>query len=211
MNTNPGIAILDYGVGNLHSVLNACRQYTESVVVTDDKAMIESAHALILPGVGAFETGMQGLRVRGLEQTVKDFAASGKPVLGICLGAQLLLSKGYEFGEWDGLGLIPGSVRKFPEDMTPRLPHIGWNTIYGFDADQPLLSGLTERSEVYFVHSYILMPENASHAVAHSNYGEVEFTSVIRKGNIWGCQFHPEKSGKNGMFIIENFVRIANT
>jgi glutamine amidotransferase len=203
------IAIVDYGVGNLHSALNACKQFTDRVIVTDDIGTIREARGLILPGVGSFEAGMQGLRVRNLEGAIKEFALEGKPILGICLGAQLLLSRGYEFGEWEGLGLIEGEVKKFPEGKTPRLPHIGWNSMYGFKSDVSILSGITEGSEVYFVHSFILKPQDEAHVAAWSKYGDVEFPSVIRKGNLFGCQFHPEKSSTAGMHIIKNFVNLS--
>lgn len=204
------VAIIDYGVGNLHSVLNACKQFTENVIITEDPTVIQSARSIILPGVGSFEAGIEGLAVRNLTQVVIDFANSGKPVLGICLGAQLLLSKGFEFGEWKGLGLIPGNVIRFPDGKTPRLPHIGWNALRGFNgAKQPLLTGIKEDADVYFVHSYILVPDDKASVVATSRYGNVEFAAVIRKGSIWGCQFHPEKSSTTGIHIIKNFIHLA--
>ncbi len=206
---NPDIAIIDYGVGNLHSVRNACLQFTDSVTITEDPEVIASARALILPGVGSFEAGMQGLEIRNLKDSIVAFAATGKPILGICLGAQLLLQKGYEFGEWDGLGLIEGTVRRFPDTQTSRLPHIGWNALAGLSKGDPLFADVPESSQVYYVHSYILVPDDAGHTIAHSTYGTVTFPAVIRKGNIYGCQFHPEKSAKTGMQIIRNFVTLA--
>ena len=204
------VAIIDYGVGNLHSVLNACKQFTTNVVITEDPLVIQSARSIILPGVGSFGAGMEGLNIRNLTQTVINFARSGKPVLGICLGAQLLLSKGFEFGEWDGLGLIPGKVVRFPEGKTPRLPHIGWNALYGFSTqDGSLLAGIEEGADVYFVHSYTLVPDDKANIVATARYGDVEFAAVIRKGAIWGCQFHPEKSSNVGIHIIKNFINLT--
>lgn len=204
------VAIIDYGVGNLHSVLNACKQFTDKVVITEDPQIIRSARSIILPGVGSFEAGMQGLAVRDLTQTVIDFARSGKPVLGICLGAQLLLSKGYEFGEWDGLDLIKGTVVPFPAGKTPRVPHIGWNALHSATGEgAPLLAGIKEGADVYFVHSYILVPEDKADVVATSRYGDVEFAAVLRKGAVWGCQFHPEKSSDVGIRIIKNFITLT--
>ncbi len=204
------VAIIDYGVGNLHSVYNACKQFTDRVVITEDPLVIQSARSIILPGVGSFEAGMQGLAIRNLTQTIIDFAKTGKPVLGICLGAQILLSKGYEFGEWEGLDLIKGNVVLFPKGQTPRLPHIGWDALHGFNTkEEPLLASIKEGTDVYFVHSYILVPEDKTNVVATSRYGDVEFAAVIRKGNIWGCQFHPEKSSDAGIRIIKNFINLT--
>jgi glutamine amidotransferase len=206
---NHDIAIIDYGVGNLHSVYNAVKQFTDSVIVTDDPEIIKSAKGLILPGVGAFRAGMEGLRVRQLTQTVLEFAASGKPLLGICLGAQMLLSKGYEFGEWEGLGLIPGEVVKFPDTIEERLPHIGWNSVYGFASDMPLLKQVPDGADVYFVHSYILVPRESADCAGRSKYGSIEFCSVVQKGNIYATQFHPEKSGSAGLTLFKNFIHLA--
>lgn len=208
---NYDIAIVDSGVANVHSVLNAVRQYTSVAIVTDDPEVIKNARGLILPGVGTFRAGMEGLTVRGLTEAVLAFANAGKPILGICLGAQLLLTKGYEFGEWDGLNLVPGKVVKFEVAQGVRLPHIGWNSVYGFAPHTPLLEGVRENADMYFVHSYILKPEDESHRVARTSYGDTEFVSVIRKGNIYGTQFHPEKSSRVGMQIIENFVTLARS
>lgn len=213
MSVTSTICMVDYGVGNLYSAVKAFKQFSPHVIVTEEAADIRSADALILPGVGAFESGMQGLKVRGLEEAVADFARRGKPVLGICLGAQIMMSKGYEFGEFDGLGLIAGSVVGFSA-LAPgtKVPHIGWNEIVEPRASQwkgTLLGGIRSAVDsVYFVHSFIFKPTEPETILATTRYGGQDFCSVFRKDNIYGCQFHPEKSGQVGLAIIKNFVEL---
>lgn len=210
MTKSPKISIIDYGVGNLHSLAKAVQNFTSNVRVTDDAGEISSSDALILPGVGAFAAGMEGLEVRGLTQAVKNFAASGKPILGICLGAQIMLEKGFEFGEFAGLGLIGGQVVRFPE-LSEKIPQIGWNKISrgaGQNWNDSILKDLPPDPDVYFVHSYILEPQNPENALAMSEYGGQKFCAAIQKGKIFGCQFHPEKSGSVGLKIIENFIKL---
>lgn len=207
----PHIRIVNYGVGNLYSAFKGCKCFTEDVLLTEDAEELRRADALVLPGQGAFQAGMEGLRVRGLLDVVKDFAAAGKPILGICLGAQILLSKGEEFGEWEGLGIIPGDVVHFPE-LTPGtvIPHMGWNSL---DEARPgawkgtALEGLPSGAEMYFIHSYIMRPTEKKDVLAETEYGGCRFASVIGRGNVLGCQFHPEKSATWGMRIVENFVK----
>lgn len=213
MSTAPTICIVDYGVGNLYSVVKAFKQFSSHVIVTEEAADIRSSDALILPGVGAFEAGMQGLKVRGLEGAVKDFSQSGKPVLGICLGAQIMLNKGYEFGEFNGLGLVAGDVVGFsPLVPGTKVPHIGWNEIMEQESDQwkgTILKGIRSTIDsVYFVHSFIFKLERPQTVFATTTYGGQDFCSVFRKENIYGCQFHPEKSGQVGLTIIKNFVEL---
>lgn len=220
---NRTIAIVDYGVGNLYSIKKALDNFNNNVFITEDPEKIYSADAVILPGVGSFGAGMEGLKVRSLIEPVKKFSLTGKPMLGICLGAQLLLDKGYEFGEFSGLGIIPGKVVKFPELKKERIPHIGWNEICANQLKVEsgklkvgewkgtILDSIKENSDVYFVHSYILQPDKQSNVLAIANYGGYEFCSAIRKGNIYGCQFHPEKSGQIGLQIIKNFVSIVRS
>lgn len=205
------IAIIDYGVGNLYSLKKACAKFSDKVVITDDPIVIESANAVILPGVGAFRAGMDGLRKRDLIKVVKKFAASGKPMLGICLGAQLMLEKGYEFGKFDGLGLIPGKVEMFPKLKNAKIPQIGWNNISvkGKAKSVKLLNSVKDDSYVYFVHSYILKPAKKSNILAETTYGGHKFCSAIKSGNIYGTQFHPEKSSKVGLAIIKNFIKLS--
>lgn len=210
MTKSPKISIIDYGVGNLHSLLKAVQNFTGDVHVTENVEKIRKSDALILPGVGAFQAGMEGLAVRDLTSAVKNFVSSGKPILGICLGAQIMLGKGFEFGEFEGLGLIPGKVVYFPElPEKEKIPQIGWNKIYprpGQNWNDSILRGLPENSYAYFVHSYILEPENTENILARSKYGGYEFCAAIQKDNIIGTQFHPEKSGEIGLSIIKNFV-----
>ncbi len=207
MNTRPNIVIIDYGVGNLWSLSKALLKYAD-VTITEEKEKIEKADAIILPGVGAFKAGMEGLRLRGLVEIIKERAKAGVPMLGICLGAQLLLSRGHEFGEHEGLGVIEGEVSKFPElsqDVT--IPMIGWQEVSPTNAAAAamLFEGIHNPS-FYFLHSYILVPKE-EHILAKATYGGYEYAAVIGSGNIYGTQFHPEKSGEAGLTLLENFVR----
>lgn len=211
----PRIRIVDYGVGNIHSAIKGLRCFEDDVALTEDVEQIRAADALVLPGQGAFETGMRGLRVRNVLSEVRAFAESGKPVLGICLGAQILLGRGYEFGEWEGLGIIPGDVVHFPAlSEGSKVPHMGWS---GIEAGDPAgwngtpLEGLRNGSEMYFIHSYILQPTDPAHVLAWSVHGGVRFPCVVGKGKVIGCQFHPEKSGREGLRILENFVKMAGS
>lgn len=210
-NKNRTIAIIDYGVGNLYSIKKAISSFGINVFITEDADKIALADAVVLPGVGSFEAGMEGLKIRNLIGSVKKFSKTGKPMLGICLGAQLLLDRGYEFGSFDGLGIIPGKVVKFPKLKNGRIPHIGWNEIFSLKNvswKKTVLESVKSNSDVYFVHSYILQPNKKEDILALANYDGYEFCSAIKKGNIYGCQFHPEKSGKVGLKIIENFVNL---
>lgn len=213
MKKGPKIAVMDYGLSNLYSISKALGRFSDNVFITDELAGLRSADAAVLPGVGAFEAGMDGLKLRGLTDGIKEFANSGKPILGICLGAQLMLSRGYEFGVFEGLDLIKGEVVRFPETVKEKIPHIGWNEIYPPKTGQwnnTAFDFSAQKVNMYFVHSYILKPHNEENIFALSNYGGFEFCSVVRKGNIYGCQFHPEKSADSGLEIIGNFVKIAS-
>lgn len=206
------ICIVDYGVGNMHSVMKGLKRFTPDVVLSEDPAELRTASALVLPGQGAFAAGMEGLRTRGLLDEVKRAATMGKPILGICLGAQLLLEKGFEFGEWEGLGLLSGEVIHFPPLADgAKTPHMGWNAIQEAAHDKwqgTALEGVREGAEMYFIHSYILQPRDPAHVLATTIYGGLRFPSAIGRGKIIGCQFHPEKSATEGLKIIENFVRM---
>lgn len=205
------ICLVDYGVGNIHSARKALELFSDSVVMSDDRKILENAKALVLPGVGSFEAGMTGLQERNLVETVRAFADSGRPILGICLGAQLLLSKGYEFGEFEGLNIIPGEVHKFPKLPEPhKTPHIGWNSIEppsGVQWSDTILQGIQPGALMYFVHSYVMQPTDSGSILSLTEHGGHTFCSAVRKGNVYGCQFHPEKSHKQGLRIIENFAK----
>jgi len=207
----PEVVIVDYGVGNLFNVQRAFGMLGVSSAISKEKKEILAAKRLLLPGVGAFETGMGHLREQGLVETLKQYAASGRPMLGICLGMQLLMSKSEENGAHDGLDLIPGKVIRFSEpDPVPghfKIPHIGWNSL---EPTQEWKGGILENLEadpfLYFVHSYFVVPKDTKLRVAVTEYGKDTFCSVIRSKNIVGCQFHPERSGDYGLKILKNFI-----
>lgn len=212
MNNKIKLAIIDYGVGNLYSLIRAFKFFGLEAVVVEDPDTLDKADGVVLPGVGSFEAGMRGLRIRGLENKIIAIAASGKPVLGICLGAQIMLTQGHEFGILKGLDIIKGMVVHFPALADKeKVPHIGWNTIFPYRGDSwpgTIFNSFNKKDQVYFVHSYILEPESKENILALSTYGGYTFCSAVRKGNIYGCQFHPEKSGQVGLKIIENFINL---
>ena len=204
------IAIVDYGLGNLFNVERALAVCGAAPVITDDDRDIDTADAVVLPGVGAFAEGMRNLERRGLTQVVKAQAASGKPVLGICLGMQLLMDESEEFGTWPGLGLIPGRVVPFPAiTRGMKVPQIGWNSIEPRDGamwSETILDGIEPGSHLYFVHSYCVVTEDAASTLAETEYGGMRFSAVAVTGNVMGCQFHPEKSSEAGLRLLRNFV-----
>ncbi|MFH1573333.1 MAG: imidazole glycerol phosphate synthase subunit HisH [Acidobacteriota bacterium] len=198
--------IIDYGMGNLRSVENALRAVGGSPVIRRDPEFVRSAARCILPGVGAFGDAMANLRRSGMDRAIGDAARSGTPVLGLCLGLQLLFSSSEEFGLHEGLGLIPGRVRRF--DLPGlRVPHVGWNQVESLQAD-PLLSGTPEGAYFYFIHSYYVEPESDSDVLAWTDYG-CRFCSIARRGSVWGAQFHPEKSQEAGRRLLQNFLSLA--
>ncbi|MBS7655105.1 imidazole glycerol phosphate synthase subunit HisH [Candidatus Bathyarchaeota archaeon] len=196
----PKIIILNYGVGNLRSVSKALENCKATVKITSGLKDVKEADAIVLPGVGAFKEARK--KIKGLEYVIKDFVNSGKFTLGICLGLQLLFTKSFEGGVISGLNLLKGNIVKLPE--TVKLPHIGWNTIK-IIKDDDILNGVKDEAFMYFVHSYIAKPEDFKIVLSTTNYGVV-FPSIIAKNNIYATQFHPEKSGDNGLKILENFV-----
>lgn len=194
------IAIIDYGMGNLRSVQKALEYVGQEAVVTSDKAVIEKADKLVLPGVGAFSDAISTIREKGFDKLIYDGCNKGKPFLGICLGMQMIFDVSYEYGEHKGLGLIPGKVVLLPDNV--KKPHIGWNSL-NIKKREPLYAGLGDNPYVYFVHSYYLQTE-ADVVSATTDYGK-EIQVAVQKDNIFAVQFHPEKSGDVGLQILKNF------
>ena len=201
-------AIIDYGVGNLFSLESSFAAIGEPVVVTKDASVLKAADRLVLPGVGAFKDARQALRDSGLENTVLELAAEGKPLLGICLGMQMLFDRDYEDGVHEGLGLIPGEVKPISETIPVglKIPQIGWNALL-FKNKSRLFKYIKEGDYVYFVHSYHATG-CGSWTTAVTEYGGL-LTASVEKDNVFGCQFHPEKSGDVGLSILKAFVEIV--
>lgn len=204
------IVIIDYGVGNLFSLRSSFRKIGVEVQISSDPLVIASADKLILPGVGAFGDAIEKLRASGLDKLIRCRAKAGVPILGICLGMQLLFEKSYEFGEHQGLGLLKGSVvpmvGTIPQQL--KIPHIGWNALH-FCKKSKLLRYIKENSCVYFVHSFYATDCTAC-VVATAEYGK-ELTAAVQQGNVMGCQFHPEKSGQVGLEILRAFCETEET
>lgn len=201
------IAIIDYGVGNLFSLKSSFAAIGVEAKVTDNREEIEKADKIILPGVGAFEDAANKLRASGLDEVVKQQAAQGKPLMGICLGMQLLFEKSYEYGEHDGLGMIKGKVVPIA-DVIPqglKIPHIGWNPLH-FKGESPLFKYIGNGDCVYFVHSFYAADCDEA-TIATAEYG-AELTAAVEDKNVFGCQFHPEKSGNVGLNILRAFAQM---
>jgi len=202
------VAIVDYGVGNLFSLQSSFAAIGAEAVVTSDTEVLRAADRIILPGVGAFQDAAEKLRRSGLDTVLKQLAAEGKPLMGICLGMQLLFEKSYEYGCHEGLGLLKGAVRPI-KDVIPadyKIPHIGWNPLI-FKKSSPLFANIQEGDCVYFVHSFYAADcEDA--VIATAEYG-AELTAAVACGNVMGCQFHPEKSGAVGLNILKAFVEMG--
>lgn len=210
---NNKIAIIDYGLGNLFSINNACKLVGLDTIVTNDIDIIKNADALILPGVGAFGDAINSLNSNNLTQTIYDFVETGKPFLGICLGMQLLFSESQEFGINKGLNLIKGKVVKFPSKNTNgekvRVPQIQWNQIYAQSKnnwDDSPLKDVPEGSYMHFVHSYFAVPEDENEILTYTEYEGIRYASAVKKENIIGIQYHPEKSAKQGIKIYQNWA-----
>ena len=207
------VTVVDYGSGNLLSVVRALEHCGADVLVSHDPAEIEAAPRLVLPGVGAFAAGMSGLRERSLVDSIRRFAASGRPLLGICLGMQMLATVSEEFGEHEGLDLVPGRVVRVPnltlDGQPQKTPHIGWTDVVpaeGIDWEGSLFDATPPGTSVYLVHSYALLPDNPAHRLADCFYGGHRIAASVRNGNVVGCQFHPEKSGTAGLRILRGFL-----
>lgn len=201
------IALIDYNMGNLFSVTQAFKYCGETPRIVTDAAELMKFDAAVLPGVGNFGEGMLRLRESGLAEKVIEFAGTGRPLLGICLGMQMLLGESDEAPGATGLNLISGKVRRFPE-MGLKVPQIGWNDVAFKQESVPLLAGLEDKSFFYFVHSYYVCPDDAGAVIGETEYG-VRYASIIGRDNIYGCQFHPEKSQNCGLQIVKNFITLS--
>lgn len=201
------IRIIDYGVGNLFSLRSSLRAIGIDADYTGNPAEIRKADKLILPGVGAFRDAREALRSTGLDRVVQEEAGKGKPLMGICLGMQMLFNRSYEYGEYEGLGLIPGEIvpmeGRIPKDLP--IPHIGWNELM-LKQPSPLMKNTANGDYVYFVHSYYVETP-AEYVIATTDYG-VEMTAAVQKDNVYGCQFHPEKSSEVGLSILKAFCEL---
>lgn len=202
------IAIIDYGVGNLRSVEKAFAAVGAQAILTGDAGAIRAAERIVLPGVGAFGECARQLRAAKLDRPVLDAAEAGKPLLGLCVGLQLMFDEGHEFGVHKGLGLMRGRVVRFPE-QGPRVPQIGWNQIERVKA-HPLLAGLADGTYFYFVHSYHVVVEDEQDVIAETEYG-IHYPSICARGAVAGVQFHPEKSQDAGLRLLANFAALATT
>ena len=212
----PEIAVIDYGIGNLLSVSRGLEHCGAEVTLTSDPDLILSAQRVVLPGVGAFTDGMAELQRRGLDAVVLKVANAGTPLLGICLGMQMLFDESEEFGITKGLGLIPGKVIPGPsmttEGQAQKIPHIGWNSLLLPERldnwDGTLLQAVKPGDAVYFVHSYMASTAEPEHCIATCNYGGTFISATINRENIFGCQFHPEKSGEVGLNVLRRFLTL---
>lgn len=201
------IAIIDYGAGNLQSVKKALDFIGAENIITDNPEIINGCDKILLPGVGSFGDAMSSMTEKGLVETVKQNALSGKPFLGICLGLQLLFEESEESPGVQGLGIFKGKIKIFPNNMGIKIPHIGWNSLSIKQSDT-LFKGILENSYVYFVHSYYLQAEDENDIATVTNYG-IDFHSAVGKNNVFATQFHPEKSGDVGLQILRNFASMG--
>lgn len=206
------VAVIDYDCGNMFSIVRALEKFNINISLTPDSEVIARADRLILPGVGSFGEGMNKLREGGLIEPIKNFIKSGKPLLAICLGMQLLVNSSEEFGNHQGLGFIEGDTIFLKTRNNEKVPHVGWNSLwppYGKSQglwEDSFLRDFVPGNDVYFTHSFIVATKYPHDCLSVTRYGEVEFVSAVKKDNITGCQFHPEKSGRNGIKMLENFL-----
>ncbi|MGA2775047.1 MAG: imidazole glycerol phosphate synthase subunit HisH [Candidatus Omnitrophota bacterium] len=202
------IAIIDYGMGNIHSVNKALQLLGAQTKTTNNSKEIAAADKAVLPGVGAFDDAVLELEKQGLIKVINEFVKSGKPLLGICLGMQLFFEESEEAKSKRGLGLIKGSVKRFSHKYNLKVPHMGWNQIKVTNKTCPLFKSINDVTFVYFCHSYYPVPKEQSVTAATCNYGN-EFVAAVAKDNLYGVQFHPEKSQKTGLNILEGFVKLC--
>lgn len=208
------VTIVDYGVGNLHNVCRAFEHVGAAVELASDASKIADAERLVLPGVGAFADGMQGLQAINAVEAIKQFAKTERPFLGICLGMQMMLDNSSEFGKSEGLSLLPGEVVPIPpqgvDGKMHKIPRIGWDSLLlpegRKDWSNSILDGVPLSSAVYFVHSFMAVPNDQNHRLAEYSYDGVRVCAAVQKDNLFGCQFHPEKSGQIGLDILRRFI-----
>lgn len=202
------IGIINYGMGNLGSVRRAFEELGADPIIANHPSALYDVNRIVLPGVGAFRDGMAHLDQSGWSEALHEVVGQGKPVLGICLGMQMLATTGHEGGVTSGLGLIPGKVQRLDTlGCNLRIPHVGWNEVK-YSRDDALFDGIRNASDFYFVHSYAFVPQDQEYLMATSPYG-VDLTAVVRWGNVFGCQFHPEKSSKAGRRLLRNFLNYS--
>jgi imidazole glycerol-phosphate synthase subunit HisH len=210
------ITILDYGIGNLKSVQNAFEHLSAEVIIAKTPTHILDATMLVLPGVGSFSDGMKELTSRNMVPPIKEYVESNKPLLGICLGMQLLFQSSEEFGEHSGLGIIPGLIKKIPNKASDganvKVPHISWSSIQTVNKtwQNTPLSGLINNDEMYFVHSFTAWPKDDGARLADTNYYGNRICAVVQKENVYGCQFHPERSGEKGLKVLKEFLTLSS-
>ena len=202
------VAIVDYGLGNLFNIQSALSNVGFDSIVTDNEEQILGSSHLILPGVGSFKEGMTHLEDKKLINVLQDFKHSGRPLLGICLGMQLLMTKSYEGGEFQGLNFLKGNVVKLKKSDEVKIPHIGWNSLIKTTKNNVLFKDINNESYVYFLHSYCVAPERHEDIITQTHFGSDSFCSSINNGNVFGCQFHPELSANEGLKILKNFCNL---
>ena len=200
------IAIIDYEMGNLKSIYKCLKHLNAESIITDDSKTILNADGVILPGVGAFGDAMKHLKQKSLVPVIEQVVMNGTPLFGVCLGQQLTFSKSTEMGEHEGLDLIEGDVIKFDLSKVDKVPQIGWNSVNFINDEHFLVQGIPNNSYFYFVHSFYVVPRNKENIVGLTQYGDIEYSSIISKNNIIATQFHPEKSSKNGIKMYQNFI-----
>lgn len=203
--TEPRIGIVDYGIGNLRSVANAIEVVGGDPALIVEPGAVAGCKGVVLPGVGAFAPGMRALRASGMIPALEDYVGNGNPLLGICLGMQILCRRSFEDGEHAGLGWIAADVIPFPSETGLKVPHMGWNTLH-ISQPHPLVQGLPPGGDAYFAHSYFVACDESGDVVAFCNYG-TDFAAIVARGSVYGMQFHPEKSQNFGLMLLRNFIQ----